>query len=150
MDHGGVLKMIFYSKSTGGFYDSDLHSHIPGDRVEITTNERTDLLAGESSGKLIVADEHGVPFLMDPLPPTADDLASAERKWRDAQLQSAMWLRERHRDQQEIGGSTTLSGDQFAELLVYMQALRDWPQSPDFPDSEHRPMAPAWIADQTE
>ncbi|PLR61499.1 hypothetical protein QCBJ_23350 [Pseudomonas sp. QC2] len=61
-----------------------------------------------------------------------------------------MWLRERHRDQQEIGGSTTLSDDQFAELLVHMQALRDWPQSPAFPASEYRPVAPAWIAEQTQ
>jgi hypothetical protein len=150
MDHGWILNMIFYSKSTGGFYDSDLHSHIPTDRVEITASERTDLLAGESSGKLIVADENGVPFLVDPLPPTADDLASAERKWRDAQLQSAMWLRERHRDQQEIGSGTTLSDDQFGALLVYMQALRDWPQSPEFPAIEQRPAAPAWIAEQAQ
>ncbi|MFL1525848.1 phage tail assembly chaperone [Pseudomonas sp. O230] len=75
--------------------------------------------------------------------------ADDERKWRDAKLISVMWLRERHRDQLEIAGPATLSTEQFSELLVYMQALRDWPQSPDFPDNQHRPVAPSWIAEQT-
>ncbi|OCW20994.1 hypothetical protein C9382_11840 [Pseudomonas aylmerensis] len=59
-----------------------------------------------------------------------------------------MWLRERHRDQLEISRETTLSAEQFTELLEYMQDLRDWPQSPDFPDIEQRPVPPAWIAEQ--
>lgn len=74
----------------------------------------------------------------------------AERSWRDGELASLMWLRERHRDQLEISVDTTLTGEQFTELLHYMQDLRDWPQSPDFPALDHRPVAPAWIADQTE
>lgn len=77
-------------------------------------------------------------------------LATTERAWRDNVLTSITWLRERHRDQQELGGETTLSAEQFAELLAYMQSLRNWPQSPDFPDSEHRPIAPPWIAEQSE
>lgn len=81
-----------------------------------------------------------------PVTTKADD----ERKWRDDELALVIWLRERHRDQREIGGSTTLTGDQFGELLVYMQTLRDWPQSADFPDSQYRPVAPLWIAEQTQ
>lgn len=73
-----------------------------------------------------------------------------ERSWRDAELVSVMWLRERHRDQLEIAREPTLSAEQFTELLEYMQDLRDWPQSPDFPSAEHRPAAPAWIAEQTQ
>jgi len=82
--------------------------------------------------------------------PVVLDPDALERAWRDAELASVMWLRERHRDQVEISAQTTLSAEQFASLLVYVQALRDWPQAPDFPDVEHRPVAPAWIADQTE
>lgn len=82
--------------------------------------------------------------------PSLDALQVAERAWRDAELTSVTWLRERHRDQQELGVDTTLSAEQFVELLAYMQALRAWPQSSDFPDSAHRPTAPRWIADQTE
>ena len=81
-----------------------------------------------------------------PLPAKEDD----ERKWRDAELSAVMWLRERHRDQLEIEAATSIDGEQFRELLVYMQDLRDWPQSPEFPDSQHRPKAPAWIASQAQ
>lgn len=72
--------------------------------------------------------------------------SSAERAWRDGELVAVMWLRERHRDQLEIEAPTTLTGEQFKELLVYLQALRDWPQSADFPNTLHRPAAPPWIA----
>lgn len=73
-----------------------------------------------------------------------------ERTWRDRALVAVIWLRDRHRDQLEIGGPTSLSVAQFGELLKYIQALRDWPQSPDFPQIEHRPAVPSWITEQTE
>lgn len=73
-----------------------------------------------------------------------------ERAWRDNELAAVTWLRDRHRDQLEIAVATTLSADQFTELLMYMQQLRDWPQSDAFPDSTQRPVAPPWIADQSQ
>lgn len=75
------------------------------------------------------------------LPPSA----AAEREWRDAELAQMMALRDRHRDQLEIGGATTLTAEQYAEVLVYMQALRDWPQSEAFPDSSARPVPPTFL-----
>lgn len=83
-----------------------------------------------------------------PLPLTEEALVVAERSYRDQELTGVAWLRDRHRDQLEIEVTTTLSTDQFRALLVYMQALRDWPQSPEFPESERRPIAPPWIAAQ--
>ena len=74
--------------------------------------------------------------------PTA---AVTERAWRDGQLDGLVWLRDRHRDQLEIGVTTTLMPEQFAELLVFMQALRDWPQSEAFPDTSARPVAPVFL-----
>ncbi|ROL65494.1 hypothetical protein BLX41_28295 [Pseudomonas protegens] len=59
-----------------------------------------------------------------------------------------MWLRERHRDQLEIDVPTSIDGEHFKALLVHMQALRDWPQSADFPDANFRPVAPTWMAEQ--
>ncbi|WLH69912.1 phage tail assembly chaperone [Pseudomonas sp. FP2309] len=76
--------------------------------------------------------------------------ANFEREWRNQVVASTEWLVTRHRDEQDIGRDTTLTAEQFAELLLYRQALRDWPESPDFPGVEHRPVAPAWIADQAE
>jgi len=80
---------------------------------------------------------------------TADEIAAAERRWRDAELESVKWLRERHRDEVELSGSTSLTADQFSELLAYMQALRDWPQSAKFPTQKYRPKKPSWIDQQT-
>lgn len=85
-------------------------------------------------------------FYLPPL--AAEEIAADEREWRDRELASVAWLRERHRDQVEIGGGTTLTAEQFQELLVYMQALRDWPQSEQFPVIEHRPVVPSWIVGQ--
>ena len=80
----------------------------------------------------------------------ADDVTSiSERAWRDSALFAVAWLRDRHRDQLDIGADTTLTAGQFSELLMYMQQLRDWPQSEAFPTPEQRPVPPPWIADQT-
>ncbi len=74
----------------------------------------------------------------------------AARAWRDGEIESIKWLRERHRDESDLNIAHTLTADQFAELLTYMQALRDWPQTAEFPTGEHRPVAPEWIADQSQ
>ena len=133
-----------------GFFSPGVHSHIPNGAVEITASRHLELLVGQIAGKIIVCGPDGYPMLTDASPPDDTALAAIERAWRDGTLSAVMWLRERHRDQLEISASTTLTAGQFNELLVYMQALRDWPQSPDFPDSQHRPVAPDWIATQTQ
>jgi len=61
---------MFYSKSTGGFYSSEIHgSNIPLDAVEITIEQHFELLQGQSNGKVISADINGNPVLTDaPVP----------------------------------------------------------------------------------
>ena len=83
-------------------------------------------------------------------PKTADQIEADERAWRDTAVTGVLWLRERHRDEQDLGRETTLSVEQFGELLSYLQDLRDWPQSEHFPGLERRPVAPPWIAGQTQ
>ena len=85
-----------------------------------------------------------------PLPELKPDLSALERRWRNDDLESLKWLRERHRDEQDLALATTLTPEQFAQLLTYMQQLRDWPQSPDFPALEQRPQRPEWIATPTQ
>lgn len=75
---------------------------------------------------------------------------SAERQWRDAEIESIKWLRERHRDESDIGLANTLNDEQFKELLTYLQQLRDWPQSSEFPAVASRPVPPEWVASQTQ
>lgn len=60
---------MFYSAQTGGFYDRAIHTEIPADAVEITTEEWQALLDGQAQGKVIVAGKGGKPELRDPEPP---------------------------------------------------------------------------------
>lgn len=78
------------------------------------------------------------------------ELAAAGRAWRDGAIESVKWMRERHRDEVDLGLGTRLSAVQFRELLEYLQSLRDWPLSDGFPAPESRPEPPLWIAEQTQ
>jgi len=58
---------ISYSKSTNGFYAKEIHGkNIPSDAVEITAEKYAELLAGQTTGKIITADSNGAPILQDP------------------------------------------------------------------------------------
>lgn len=58
---------MFYSKSTGGFYDPAIHGDaIPADAVEVTETEHKTLMAAQSEGKAITADANGSPVAIDP------------------------------------------------------------------------------------
>ena len=141
----------FYSPSERGFFDTALNSksQIPADAIGVSTQQCTELVVGISRGLIVRVTEGGLLELVEP-PIDPQVVALTERAWRDGVLTSAAWLRDRHRDQLEIGAPTTLTAEQFEELLVYMQALRDWPQSPEFPDSTHRPIAPTWLEEQAQ
>ncbi|QEN46615.1 phage tail assembly chaperone [Pseudomonas protegens] len=96
---------------------------------------------------------NGNTFIKGPAPvavPDPEFVAAAERRWRSAELYATDGVVARHRDQQEAGVAMTLTNEQYKELQAYRQALRDWPQSSDFPDVQRRPAAPHWIAEQVE
>jgi hypothetical protein len=118
--------------------------------VEITDEQRLALLDGETNGRRIAQDKKGKPVLVDPLPPSPEVLAAQARQWRDAEIESVKWLRERHRDENDSQRPTTLTVKQSDELLDYVQALRDWPGSDGFPASDSRPPKPEWIDQQTQ
>lgn len=64
--------MIFFSRSTRGFYDEEIHtSGVPLDAVEISRAQHAALLAAQAAGKRIVADANGYPVAQDPPPPPA-------------------------------------------------------------------------------
>lgn len=60
--------MHYYSKSTGGFYDSTIHSGWPDDVIEISATQHAALLAGQSAGQVIMPDKEGKPVLAEPAP----------------------------------------------------------------------------------
>ncbi|NWA64715.1 phage tail protein [Pseudomonas reactans] len=122
---------------------------MPKDVLRITEDVYLAVIGNPTPGKIRAHDDKGLPYLIDP-PAVVPDPITQEREWRDAELSSVMWLRERHRDQKESGVNTTLSDEQFSELLVFLQALRDWPQKSEFPDSIYRPVPPSWIAQRVD
>ena len=141
--------MIFFNAAKSGFYDSAVHSSIPEGCVEVSAEDHRALMDGQSAGMAIAADEYGGPILIERPLPSAEVLAAIERAWRDAQLALTDPLVSRHRDEAEAGGATTLTVEQYTELQAYRQELRKWPQGAEFPLAEHRPIAPAWIGQQS-
>ena len=140
---------VLFSATTRGVYVPGINStDIPDDVIEIPQAYWTSLLQQLSvSAKVIgVRADNGFPILVDPPPPSAEEAADAERHWRTAQLAATDGLVARDRDELEDGGGTTLTTEQYAELQTYRRALRDWPQVSFFPFSEHRPLAPRWLA----
>ncbi|MBV4459989.1 phage tail assembly chaperone [Pseudomonas sp. COR58] len=140
---------VLFSASTRGVYVPGINaSDIPGDVIEIPQDYWISLLQQQAVvAKVIgVNPNNGFPVLTDPPPPTPEEAADAERRWRDAQLAATDGLVARDRDELEDGGGTTLTTEQYTELQTYRRALRDWPQGSFFPFSEHRPAAPRWLA----
>lgn len=118
---------------------------IPEDAVEITDAYHAELLAGQSEGKVIAWGDDGYPVLIDPPPLTPEEVAVIERVWRDAKLAATDGVVTRHRDELEEGLETTLTPTQYTELQAYRRALRNWPETGEFPLIEHRPPAPGWL-----
>lgn len=65
---------LFYSQSTGGFYDDAIHKTMPDDVVSITVEEWQALLAAQATGQVIQADSNGNPVAVAPPAPTADQV----------------------------------------------------------------------------
>ncbi|WP_455805150.1 phage tail protein [Pseudomonas fluorescens] len=141
--------MIFFSASERGFYDDTINGNMPDDGVEVSDECRRAILDGQSAGMVVAADEFGGPILVERPAPSAEVLAAAERVWRDRQLMLTDPLVSRHRDEVEEGGPTSLTTEHYAELQAYRRALRSWPESGEFPLSEHRPTAPSWLSEVT-
>lgn len=140
---------VLFSASTRGVYVPGINSSdIPDDVIEIPQAYWISLLQQLAvAAKVIgVHADTGYPILIDPPPPSIEETAGFERVWRNAQLAATDGLVARDRDELEDGGGTTLTTEQYAELQTYRRELRDWPQGPFFPFSEHRPVAPRWLA----
>jgi len=116
--------MLYYSKSTGGFYDTAIHGDIPANAVEITEAEHAALLAAQASGQSIQAGEDGRPVAVARPAPDAGQLAIRIRAARDAKLTTCDWT--------QLTDSP-LSAEAKAAWTVYRQALRDITAQEGFP-----------------
>ncbi|WP_092299320.1 phage tail assembly chaperone [Pseudomonas sp. NFIX28] len=140
--------MNHYCAADGGFYNLKFHGFIPAGSVEVSDEDYQALTAGQEQGKWLVANDQGYPVLIDPPLQSPEFFAGIERAWRDAQLAATDGVVSRHRDEQEESMETTLTLSQYIELQAYRRALRNWPESGQFPLSEHRPSVPDWLAEQ--
>lgn len=138
--------MRMYSPSTGCSYIPGINHEIPKDAVEISEETFRQVL-----GVSLEADEaightaEGQPTLVARTL-TKEELEWSGRSWRDAVIEKVKWLRERHRDELDLGAGTTLTLDKFAELLAYIQSLRKWPEVEGFPSEGSKPNPPEWLS----
>lgn len=126
---------IYYSATEGGFFSSEVHGKaIPADSVEITHEQHSALLAGQSEGKQITAGIHGGPELSERPEPTEEEAAASARTRRDAMLSASDWIVTR-----SLEAGTPVP----AEWADYRNALRSVTDQTGFPRSIEWPQPPA-------
>ncbi|EPJ9744663.1 phage tail protein [Pseudomonas aeruginosa] len=135
-------RVAFYPVSMRETYEAS--GSWPDDGVLISEEVHTRIMQEQEDGRVVCAGPDGQPMTKEPLPPSTDELAAIERAWRDRQLDATDALVARHRDEIE-DGATTLTGEQYQILQAYRRALRDWPESERFPQSDNRPLQPEWL-----
>ncbi|MGE8436640.1 MAG: phage tail assembly chaperone [Pseudomonas palmensis] len=128
-------------------YDSAVHGAMPASGYVELSEELFQQSIAETDGMWMLGAD-GI-ITKRPRLLTSDQVAFSERAWRDVEVSGTEWLVTRHRDEQDMQLATTFQAEQFAELLLYRQALRDWPQSELFPGIEHRPVPPSWLESMT-
>lgn len=73
---------------------------------------------------------------------TPEAIAPDPRLERDARIEAVRWLIDRHRDERELGLTTTLTAEDYRLVLDYVQALRDVPEQAGFPEAIDWPVLP--------
>lgn len=124
---------IHYSAATGGFYDDTIHEALPGDAMLISAGQYRKLLDGQMQGLMIGPDDTGAPVLLQPTPPTQEQLLAAMRAERDRGLRASDWTQM---------ADSPLSSAAREEWRLYRQALRDLPATITNPASIDWPTPP--------
>lgn len=146
------MSQVYFSPSTTTFFRTDTHGvpgtescKMPSDVVEVSQDVFEAMTEARSQGMRLISDGDGQPIAVKRLAPTVAELAEDERLWRDRELGSTEWLVARHRDEKDMGQVTSISLDEFSELLIYRNRLREWPTEATFPDESKRPQKPEWL-----
>ena len=64
----------YFSKTTNGFYSSDINSVMPHDAVPITDSQYQALLTAQANGKVIQGDTNGNPVAVDHVVSQSDQI----------------------------------------------------------------------------
>lgn len=136
---------MLYSATTNGFYDPAIHGDtIPADSVEITQEEHTSLMAGQSAGKIITADSSGAPILQDRPAPTATQQWSTYQAKAKAALSSSDTSMLRIYEAVILGDTTMESPDvvAYVKWRQELRAILSTAQPEEIPDA--LPAMPAY------
>ena len=116
---------IYFSKTTNGFYDSEIHATMPGDVVEISREDHQSLLTEQASGKQITANSAGYPVAMESV--VSDDIKLAACKSKAINLLSET-------DWTQVSDCPLKNKQEFSEYRNKVRALALNPVvSPVFP-----------------
>ena len=128
---------MYFSPSTKSAYPLKLKKEYekagnwPADLIELTAVEYTEFFLGlPPSGKAMGVSASGRPEWVDPLPLTDDELAAFEREWRNSELSQADIEINKKED----------NGLDASRLRQYRNALRVYPQAPNFPHRDRPKM----------
>lgn len=86
---------MFFSPSTGGFYDDVMKADYvaagswPDDVTSVSDRWYQCLIQGQSEGKIITVNEYGQPVLSEPAPPTNEQLIQEAEARKTALMQAA-------------------------------------------------------------
>ncbi len=113
----------YYSKTTGGFYDSNIHETMPNDAVEVSDEDYAALFVGQSEGKVIAADSTGFPVLSD------RPAVTPAQQWSAYQAKAKAELTESDTSMLRIYeavilGNTTMEAADVVAFVKWRQALR--------------------------
>lgn len=72
---------IYFNPVEMAFYSDEIYSDIPSQAVQLSNDQYTALLNGQSQGKQIIADKTGRPVLIDPQPSAAHVLNLDALRW---------------------------------------------------------------------
>ena len=72
----------------------------------------------------------------------AEEKAAEVRAERDRRIDAVRWRIERYQTQAAAGLETTDTAEQYKDILLYVQALRDVPAQAGFPDAIEWPEEP--------
>lgn len=114
-----------------GWYNKEIHTDIPTPNVEVAEEvwqqaiEDNANFYDKKAGKFSVKDFRTKTQKLK-------GLKRQKRSERDAALQELLWMADRHNQQVQLGIETTLTDLQYLALLGHIQALRDYPQQPEY------------------
>lgn len=91
---------------------------------------------------LIIEDKGDYLEAVNPPEPTDEQKAAEARAERDRRIDAIRWRIERYQTQAAAGLETTDTEEQYKDILLYVQALRDIPEQAGFPDAIEWPEQP--------